>query len=181
MSRLAFDAHAAVVRRHNEFHNAQPQAAPAAAAGEALVHLEEPLEDALRVARGQTDSVVLHREEDAAVLRARAQRNVLFVAGVFVGIVQQVHDSGHQRIGIRHDGWQVGSDMRLELAAGDVKSFAHRRDRPFGNVGGRDFLEPERVLITFQAGEGKEVVNQPAEPQILLGNELEVFARGLLV
>ena len=70
-ARLAFDAHAAVVGGDDELHDAQPQAAAAAAPGQALVHLEEPFEDALGVARGQADAVVLHREEDAAVLGAR--------------------------------------------------------------------------------------------------------------
>ena len=54
----------------NKLHNAQSQAAAAASPGEALVHLEESLEDALGIARRQTDAVVLDGEADAAVIGA---------------------------------------------------------------------------------------------------------------
>ena len=146
-----------------------------------MIHLEEAFENALGIARRQSDAVVLDHEQDAAVLSAGAQGDLLLLAGVFEGVVQQVHHGGHQRIGIGHYGWQAGGDMGLELAAGGVEAFAHRRDGPFDNGRGGHLLEPERILIPFHAGEGQEVVNQTAQAQVFPGDELQVFAGGFLV
>src|SRR5258706_2807320 len=88
---LTLHLYRAPMRRYNELHDAQPQSAAAGAAREALIHLVKPFENPLRVARRQTNAVILDRKNDAAIIRGCGKGNLFGVARILPGVIQQVH------------------------------------------------------------------------------------------
>ena len=74
-----------------------------------------------------------------------------------------------------------GAIWILKSQPGTLKRSRTAVMAPCDDVRGGHFLEAEGILVAFHAGESEEVVDQPAEPVVLLGDELQVFAGGLFL
>src|ERR1039457_6885015 len=94
------------------FNPLSPSAA-ACLAREALVHLVEAAEDFLAFARGDADSVVLHRKDHVPVPGKGLEDDVFLARRVLARVVQQVEQHGSQRVLVGTHRRQSGSQIDL--------------------------------------------------------------------
>ena len=140
-----------------------------------MVHLVKAAEDIFALRFREADAVILNADEDAAGRIARAEVDAFFVAGVFHGVVEQVHEDDDQGVAIGEDVGQRLAFIPGEVAAGDFEFRAHGVDGLIDDFARGSGLKRDGVFVAFEAREREEIVDEPAEPQVFARDHVEIF------
>ena len=146
-----------------------------------MIHLVELTEDVFALGAREAEAVVGDRNEDAARGLARVQRDLLFFASVLHRVVDEIGDDQRERVAIGGDVREIIGNVVGEVTARRVELRAHGVHGLRDHIGRRSGREVDGVLVAFQPREGEEIVRQPAEAQVFVGDEIEVFRDLLLV
>ena len=166
-ARLELDA--AVVRLGNRLHDGQSEAGTLGAARPRAP--AEALEDRLLFVACDPGAVVPDPEARLAPGHDRADRDRLAAVGVARGVLGQLHDGLREALAVGDD-HALAADVDDPLARGER---LHVREEAVGQRADVDRVEIEEVGF-LAAGEEQQVLDDPAHPVELVGDERERLA-----